>query len=147
VQVPTATKVTVDPDIVQIVEVCELKLTGKPEVAVAATANGAAPNATFESVPKLIVWGAFVTLKLSLTGVAAEYEVFPTWVAWIVQVPTATNVTVDPDIVQIVEVCELKLTGRPEVAVALTANGAEPNALSDNAPKLIVCPACVTLKL
>jgi hypothetical protein len=64
-----------------------------------------------------------------------------------VQVPTATNVTVDPDIVQIVEVCELKLTGRPEVAVALTANGAEPNALSDNAPKLIVCPACVTLKL
>jgi hypothetical protein len=71
VQVPTATKVTVDVDIVQIVEVCELKLTGKPEVAVAATANGADPNATFDSMPNVIVWEAFVTLKLSLTGVAA----------------------------------------------------------------------------
>jgi hypothetical protein len=71
VQVPTATKVTVDVDIVQIVEVCELKLTGKPEVAVAATANGAAAKVLLDNAPKLIVWEAFVTLKLSLTGVAA----------------------------------------------------------------------------
>jgi hypothetical protein len=71
VQVPTATKVTVDPETVHTAVVWELKLTARPEVAVAVTANGAAPNATFESVPKLIVWGAFVTLKLWLTGVAA----------------------------------------------------------------------------
>jgi hypothetical protein len=71
VQVPTATKVTVDPEVVQIVEVWELKLTGRPEVAVAVTANGAAPKALFDNAPKLIVWEAFVTLKLSFTGVAA----------------------------------------------------------------------------
>jgi hypothetical protein len=64
-----------------------------------------------------------------------------------VHVPTATNVTVDPETVHIDKLCELKLTGRPEVAVAETANGAAPNATFDNAPKLIVCPVCVTLKL
>jgi hypothetical protein len=71
VQVPTATKVTVDPDVVQTAVVWELKVTARPEVAVAATANGAAANATFDSMPNVIVWEAFVTLKLSLTGVAA----------------------------------------------------------------------------
>jgi hypothetical protein len=64
-----------------------------------------------------------------------------------VQVPTATKFTVDPDIVQIVEVWELKLTGRPEVAVAAMANGADPNATFDSVPNVIVCPVCVTLKL
>jgi hypothetical protein len=71
VQVPTATEVTVDPDIVQTAVVWELKLTARPEVAVAVTANGADPNAPLDSVPNVIVWAAFVTLKLSLTGVAA----------------------------------------------------------------------------
>jgi hypothetical protein len=71
VQVPTATKVTLDAETVQTAAVCELKLTVRPEVAVAVAANGADPNATFDSVPNAIVWAAFVTLKLSLTGVAA----------------------------------------------------------------------------
>jgi hypothetical protein len=64
-----------------------------------------------------------------------------------VQVPTAANVTVDPETVHTDKLCELKLTANPELAVAETANGADPNALSDSAPKLIVWPACVTLKL
>jgi hypothetical protein len=71
VQVPTATKVTLDADTVHTAVVWELKLTVRPEVAIAVTANGADPNATFDSVPNAIVWEAFVTLKLSLTGVAA----------------------------------------------------------------------------
>jgi hypothetical protein len=41
----------------------------------------------------------------------------------------------------------LKLTASPELPVAETAKGDAPNASSDNAPKLIVCPLCVTLKL
>ena len=44
-------------------------------------------------------------------------------VAWTVHVPTATSVTVAPDTVQMAMVCELKLTGSPDVAVALTVNG------------------------
>jgi hypothetical protein len=71
VQIPTATKVTVDPETVHTAVVWELKLTARPELAVAVTANGADPNATLDSVPKVIVWAPFVTLKLWLTGVAA----------------------------------------------------------------------------
>ncbi len=52
-------------------------------------------------------------------------------------VPTATNVTVEPETVQIVDVIEEKLTASPDDEVPLTANGA-PNAWFDNAPKVIV---------
>jgi len=52
---PAETSVTVDPDTVQTAVVCELKLTANPEVAVALTAKGALPNATFGKAPKLIV--------------------------------------------------------------------------------------------
>ena len=53
--------------------------------------------------------------------------VLPACVAWIVQLPAAASVTVEPDTVQTGAVCELKLTGKPELAVALTAKGAVPN--------------------
>jgi hypothetical protein len=38
----------------------------------------------------------------------------------------ATSVTVDPETVQIVFVFEMKLTARPELAVATIANGDAP---------------------
>jgi hypothetical protein len=41
-----------------------------------------------------------------------------------VQVPTETSVTVDPDTVHTVEEVEAKVTARPDDAVALTVNGA-----------------------
>jgi hypothetical protein len=47
-------------------------------------------------------------------------------VAWIVQVPAATRVTVLLDIVQTEVVVEAKLTTRPDEAVALIVNGAVP---------------------
>jgi len=56
---------------VQTDVVCELKLTGKPELAVALTVKGAVPKTWFEKAPKVRVWGAGVTWKLWLTGVAA----------------------------------------------------------------------------
>jgi hypothetical protein len=43
-QVPTETNVTVLPETVQTVEVVDAKLTASPELAVALTVNGDAPN-------------------------------------------------------------------------------------------------------
>ena len=67
-----------------------------------------------------------VTWKLWLTGDAAAKLALPACVAWIVQVPAATSVTVEPDTVQTSVVCELKLTGKPDEADALTENGVAP---------------------
>ena len=55
-QVPAATRVTVDPATVQTAAVVELKLTASPDVAVAVTENGAAPNVLLARTPKEIVW-------------------------------------------------------------------------------------------
>ena len=54
--------------------------------------------------------------------------VLPACVAWIVHGPTETSVTVATDTVQTAEVVEAKLTTRPDVAVALSVNGAVPKA-------------------
>ena len=67
-----------------------------------------------------------VTWKLWLTGVAAAKFALPACVAWIVQLPAATSVTVEPDTVHTSVVCELKLTDKPDEADALIENGAAP---------------------
>ena len=71
----------------------------------------------------------------------------PACVAWMVQVPTEASVTVFPDTVQKLVVVDVKLTGNPEVAVALTVNGAEPSAWFESAPKVMVWLPAVTWKL
>ena len=68
----------------------------------------------------------------------------PAWVAWMVHVPAAASVTVDPETVQTPVVVEAKLTMRPEDAVALTVNGAVPSARFNSDPNAIVCEPCVT---
>ena len=70
-QVPTASNVTVLPETLQTFVVCELKLTVRPELAVAFTVNGAAPYASFDSAPNVMVWLPCVTWKLWLTDGAA----------------------------------------------------------------------------
>lgn len=61
------------------------------------------------------------------------------------QVPTMpTTVTVDPDTVQIDGVAELNVTGKFEVAVAVTTKGNELVVWPDKALKLMVWLACVT---
>ena len=42
-----------------------------------------------------------------------------------VQVPTEISVTVEPETVQTEKVVDLKLTGRPELAVAVSAIGTD----------------------
>ncbi len=143
VQVPTATNVTLVPDKVQMLNVVEVKLTGKFDVAVAVRV-GDVPNAAFGSAPKVMTWLPGVTEKLWLTDGATAQLVVAATVAWIVQVPTKANVTVVPDTPQIVGVCEVKLTGRPDVDVALTVSKPALSAVFGGGPKVIVWLPCVT---
>jgi hypothetical protein len=62
-------------------------------------------------------------------------------------VPWPNSVTVAVDTVQTDGVLEVKLTARPEDAVALTINGAVPNAWFERAPNVMVCTSGVTVKL
>jgi hypothetical protein len=64
-----------------------------------------------------------------------------------VQVPPATNVTVDPDTVHTDVVCELKFTANPEVADALTVKGAAPKVWLASPPNVIVWLSGFTVKL
>ena len=69
-QLPSPARVTVAPDTVQTEGVFEVKVTVRPELAVAVTENGAAPDITLFSEPKLIVCDPGVTLKLCDTDAA-----------------------------------------------------------------------------
>jgi hypothetical protein len=66
-----------------------------------------------------------------------------------VQPPALTMCTIAPPTVQVVGVCVLKVTARPDEAVALTAKSALPYVLFDSAPNVIVCvaPVAVTLSV
>jgi hypothetical protein len=59
-------------------------------------------------------------------------------VAVIEQVPVPTMVTVVPATVQTAGVVDRKLTGRPELAVAVMVNGAAPKLTAFRAPNVIV---------
>ena len=56
-----------------------------------------------------------------------------------VQLPIASRATLAPLTLQVPEVNELKLTGSPEVAVALTLKGERVICRSARAAKAIVC--------
>src|ERR1035438_9478603 len=99
VQVPTETRVTVAPDTAHSAGVVDAKLTARPDDALALTVN----------------------------GVPAAQLLLPACVAWIVQVPTETRVTVAPDTAHSAGVVDAKLTARPDDALALTVNGVAPN--------------------
>jgi hypothetical protein len=51
-----------------------------------------------------------------------------------------------PDTVQTADVVDAKVTARPEVAVALRANGAVPNAAFERGPNVMLWLAGVTEK-
>ena len=61
-------------------------------------------------------------------------------------VPLPTKVTVAPETVHTVVLPEVKTTGRPELAVAATANGAAPIVFAGRLAKAMVCavmaPTC-----
>jgi hypothetical protein len=69
--VPAINNFTVAAVTVQTGNVVDVKVTARPEDAVALTVNGAAPYAWFDRAPKVMVWLSDVTEKCWLTGVAA----------------------------------------------------------------------------
>ena len=75
----------------------------------------------------------------------------PVCVAWMVQVPTEISVTVAVDTPQTEVVSELKLTGRPDDALALTLNGGVPYGWFESVPNEMVwlsslgAPVAVTM--
>src|ERR1017187_3640905 len=108
VQAPAETNVTVVPDTVQTAVVCELKLTVRPEEAVAPTVNGAVPSARFESAPKVMVWDPSVLVSEKFTvvrPVAAAVTVYgPPAVALPVNGAAATP---DPLVATVIVAVEL----------------------------------------
>ena len=62
-----------------------------------------------------------------------------------VQLPALVRCTVLPATVQLPDA--VKLTGNPELAVALTTKSGSPNVLSGNGPKAMVWDAGVIVKL
>jgi hypothetical protein len=78
--------------------------------------------------PKLVFVNGFAdwTVKLCVTVGAAPYITpSPGWLAWMLQVPPAKSVAVEAlaETVQTAGVAEAKLTGRPELAVAVNVIG------------------------
>ena len=145
VQVPGPTKVATLPATVQTLLVRETKLTGRPELAEAMMTNGEVPRVLPLSGGNVIVWEpapppepAGLTTKDWLTDGAAAKLAFPACEAAMVQVPEFTRVTVFPVTVHTLRVRELKLTGRPELAVALIANGEVPSVLVLRVTKVMV---------
>jgi hypothetical protein len=66
------------------------------------------------------------TVKLCVTvGAGANVTPSPGWLAWIVQVPAEISVAVELKTVQTEGVVDVKLTGRPELAVAIKATGTD----------------------
>ncbi len=89
------------------------------------------------------------TVKLCVTvGAGAYVTPSPGWLAWIVQVPAEISVAVEPETVQTEGVVEVKLTGRPELAVAVNAIGTDVLiACAGTAPKVIVWAARLAARL
>jgi len=78
-------------------------------------------------------------MKLCVTDAAAISWRLPAWLAVIVHVPVAMSVTTSPKMVQTAGVRDVKVTSRPEAAVAIRGNGGAPRAMFDSAANAIVC--------
>lgn len=114
VQVPAVRPVMVVPLTAQVAGVAVVRVTGRPDVAVAV----AVPTPDIEIEPgrlMLMAWERLRIVALALTGVAAFQDVLPAWLAVMVQVPPISGVTVVPDTEQTVGVSETSVTGRPEL--------------------------------
>ena len=70
-QVPVVSSVTTFVETVQTAVLLEVKLTVRPEVAVAVRLSVPVPSAVLFGPMKEMAWEAGVTLKLCVTGVAA----------------------------------------------------------------------------
>ena len=127
--VPDFNKVRLVPLMVQTALLPVAKLTASPELALAT--SGSAVGLTWAVVVtlKLMVCVALATLKVRVTGLAGPKSVLPVWVASMLQGPPPSMVSVAPllpVVVHTVGVLLVKITGKPELAVADKINGVAP---------------------
>ena len=146
VQVPAATSVSVVPLTVQVLGVVELKVTARPELALAASGGGGVPRVWLPGEAKVMVCDAFATVMTRDTVTAAAKMLLPAWLASMMQVPAATSVSVVPLAEQVLGVVEAKLTGRPELELATNAAGALPSVWLPGEAKVMVCAAAEIVK-
>jgi hypothetical protein len=82
---------------------------------------------------------AGLMVKILVTGVAAAILVSPGWVAVTEQLPGVVTESVVPETPQTAGVLETNATGRAELAVAASVNGATPKLTSPGEAKLMLC--------
>ena len=151
--VPAATSAMSEPSApldVHTAGVVVVNVTGNPDDAVALTVNGDCDASRVASVPKVMLCGARVTLKLRTTGAAALNVASPAWSASTVHVPTATSAIVAPfapPAVQIAGVVVVKVTGSNDVEIAVTVTGDCATDLSANVPNVMACELFEMMKL
>ena len=149
VQLPAPTSVKSLPLTVQTAGVIDVKVITRPEVAVAASGDGAMVKVWFAGVAKSIdcVSNTVTTGKLWEMSVAALKLVLPAWRAVTVQVPLPTSDSTVPLTVQTAGVLDEKLTARPELAVPINGPGVVPSVWLPGDGKVMVCAAGATVKL
>src|SRR4051794_7620155 len=110
------------PLVVHTAGVGVVKLTARPELAMAATTKGDGVVLRFASGSNVIVCATRVTRKFCETGAAGRYVLSPAWSACTVHVPGPTRLIVVPfvpDAVHTNGVVVENVTGRSDVDTAL----------------------------
>ena len=144
-QEPVVSNVTEVPNTVQTPVVFEAKATASAEVAVAVNVTFE-PNVALPGFANVIVCVAGFTVKICVTGVAAEKFALPTWLAAMEHEPVMSKVTDVPATVQTPIVLEANATAKPDVAVAVSVT-AEPREARPGFANVIVCAAGFTVKI
>src|SRR5688572_12320610 len=115
VQVPAATMVTVEVATVHTGVVNDERVTARFELAVAETGKAGSRKVLLASALNVIAWLPFVTAKLCVACAAGLYCSLPPWLAAMVQVPTATSVTLVSATVHTAGVSDENVMGKFEV--------------------------------
>jgi hypothetical protein len=136
-QVPAVSIDIVVPEEVHTVGVVVENVRGSPELALA-TGVSVVPTYWLPCDPKVIVCATSATLNVLVTLVAAAYVALPAWLAVMEHAPPVKRVAVLPETVQIEVEFEVKVTGRPELAVAESPT-LVPTVCPGIVGKLIVC--------
>ena len=111
--------------------------------------DGGAGGVVGEHVDELPVAGGDARHARARRGRPGSWT-SPAWLATMVQAPGPTSVMVDPLAAEAVQTAAgpaVKVTGRPEVAVALTVNGGSPCVAGDGCGKSMVCAAWATVRV
>jgi hypothetical protein len=140
-QEPVASSVNAVPSTAHTAGVFEANDTGRPEVAVAISADVGLPSVWLPGEMNEIVCVPGVTVMEFETGTAGLKFALPAWLALTTQVPVATSVKAVPLTVQTLVVVEANATVRLDVDVATSGAGWTPKTWLPGELNVIVCAA------